>query len=114
MLNTTITEAHTVNWDAGERKTEETLKATGDMYAISEFEYDGITEQGLSDLQSGIMYKSFEEALISKHQEYDPTGIKDVKVKSGGNEPIKRVVHGEILIFHPNGSVFDSQGRKIK
>ena len=40
MLETTINEAHVTNWDAGERKTAEALKATGDMMTISDFEYD--------------------------------------------------------------------------
>jgi hypothetical protein len=38
------------------------------MFTISEFEYDGITKEGLSEIKSGIMYKAFEEALIEKHR----------------------------------------------
>ena len=59
MLETTINEAHQTNWDIGDRKVQETLKATGDMYIISDFEYDDITEEGLAEIQSGIMYKAF-------------------------------------------------------
>ena len=114
MLETTINEAHTVNWDAGERKTEETLKATGDMFTISEFEYDGITEDGLNEIQSGIMYAAFEEALISKHQELDPSGVDDIRVEGEQNAPRKVIVNGTVLIFNPDGSVFDTAGRKIK
>ena len=114
MLETTINEAHTTNWDIGERKVDETIKASGDMYIISDFEYDGITEEGLAQIQSGIMYKSFEEALISKHRELDPTGIKDARAEEEPQKPIKRVVNGAVLIFNPDGTVFDLQGRQIK
>ena len=114
MLQTTVNEAHTVNWDIGERKTEETLKASGDMFTISEFEYDGITEEGLSEIKSGIMYKAFEEALIEKHRELDPTGIKEAKTEAKPNQPVKRVVNGSLLIFNPDGSIYDTAGKRIK
>ena len=114
MLETTINEAHTTNWDIGERKLDETMKSTGDMYIISDFEYDGITEDGLAKIQSGVMFKAFEEALISKHQELDPTGIEEAKTEEKPQKPIKRVVNGAVLIFNPDGTVFDMQGRQIK
>lgn len=114
MLTITITEAHTVNWDVGERKLDETMKATGDMYAISDFEYDGITEQGLSELKSGIMYKAFEEALINKYRELEPSGINEVSAEPTQKTPIKRVVNGVVLIFNPDGSIYDLKGNKIK
>ena len=114
MLNITINEAHTVNWDIGNRKVDETLKASGDMYTISEFEYDGITEQGLSEIKSGIMFKAFEETLVAKYQESNPNGIDGVKTDSSQTKPIKRVVNGNVVIFNPDGTVYDLSGKRIK
>lgn len=114
MLQITVNEAHTVNWDAGERKLDETLKATGDMYAVSDFEYDGITEQGLADLKSGIMYKAFEEALIAKYNQLEPTAIGGAKSDENQNKSCKRVVNGAVLIFNPDGSIYDLSGNRIK
>ena len=114
MLQTTILEAHTVNWDIGERKVDETLKATNDMYLISDFEYDGITKEGLAQIQSGIMYKAFEEALISKYQELDPDGVESVKGTKTVNEAKKIIVNGVVFIYHPDGKVYDEAGRRIK
>lgn len=114
MLNTTIMEAHTVNWDIGELKLDETLKATDDMFVISDFEYDGITEKGLNAIKSGIMFKAFEEALINKYRELDPTGIEEARTEEKPQKPIKRVVNGAVLIFNPDGTVFDLQGRQVK
>lgn len=114
MLSITINEAHKVNWDTGERKLDETMKATSDMYTISEFENDGITDSGLSEIQSGIMYKAFEEALINKYKELDPSGISTVTTESQQQKPVKRVVNGAVLIFNPDGSVYDLKGNRIK
>ena len=114
MLETTINEAHTTNWDIGERKVNETLKATGDMSIVSDFEIDDITEEKLAEIQSGIMYKSFEEALIDKYRELDPTGVEELKTEEKPQKPIKRVVNGAVLIFNPDGTVFDLQGRQVK
>lgn len=114
MLETTIYEAHQTNWDLGEQKVAESLKATGDMYLISEFEDDGITEDGLNEIQSGIMYKAFEEALVSKYMELDPTGIEESGIGGKEQKSIKRVVNGAVLIFNPDGTVVDMQGRRIK
>lgn len=114
MLTTTINEAHTVNWDTGERKVEETMKTTSDMYTISEFEDDGITDEGLNKIQSGIMYKAFEEALISKYNELNPTEVKEISADSKQNKPVKRVVKGSVLIFNPDGTIYDTKGNRIK
>ena len=114
MLQTTTNEAHTVNWDVGNRKTDETLKATGDMFTISEFEDEGITEGGLAELKSGIMFKSFEEALIDKYKELVPTAVEELNVSEKPKQPRKVLVNGAVLIFNPDGSVRDGSGRKIK
>ena len=37
-----------------------------DMWEISNFEYEGITDEGLAAIDSDIMFKSFEEALIQE------------------------------------------------
>ena len=113
-LETTINEAHTTNWDIGERKVNETLKATADMSIVPDFEIDDITEEKLAEIQSGIMYKSFEEALIDKYRELDPSGIDELKTEEKSQKPIKRVVNGAVLIFNPDGTVFDLQGRQVK
>lgn len=114
MLTITINEAHTVNWDTGRRKTDETLKATGDMYTISEFEDEGITDQGLAEIKSGIMFKAFEEALVKKYQELEPSVVKEAAVENKPQKSFKRVVNGAVLIFNPDGSVYDLKGNKIK
>ena len=114
MLTVTINEAHTVNWDVQERKLDETMKATGDMYTISEFEDDGITQEGISKLESGIMYKAFEQALIDKYNELNPTDVKEIESDSSAKKPIKRIVNGAVLVFNPDGSVYDLKGNKIK
>ena len=114
MLQITINEAHTTNWNTGERKLEETLKASGDMYTISDFEDEGIDEKGLAEIKSGIMFKAFEQALIDKYNELNPTSIDEVNVDTKPQKPVKRLVNGEILIFNPDGSVYDLKGNKIK
>ena len=114
MLQTTINEAHNVNWEIGERKTSETLKATGDMFAISEFEYDDITDEGLNNIRSGIMYKAFEKALISKYQELDTSDLGDIVEDKEVNKPRKVLINGSFFIFEPDGSVYDGLGKKIK
>jgi len=114
MLELTITEAHTVNWDAGERKTQETLKASGDMYTISDFEYDGITTNGLNQIKSGVAYKSFEKALIDKYKELNKTGNEEISADKKIKTPVKRVINGVVLIFNPDGSIYDTSGKRIK
>ena len=114
MLSITMNEVFGARFDAEERLMYETFDATDDMFDLEDFEYDGITEDGLNEIQSGIMYKAFEEALISKHQELDPTGVENVKAEDKQQQPKKVVVNGAVLIFNPDGSVVDTAGRKIK
>ena len=114
MLNTTINEAHTVNWDAGERKLDETSKSTDDMIKISDFEYDGITEEGLNEIKSGIMYSAFEEALVEAYKNSDDSGVESVHKDNTSPKPRKILENGEIRIYSPDGSVYDTSGRKIK
>lgn len=114
MLNTTIMEAHTTNWDAGERKTEETLKATDDMFTISEFETDGISKEGIAEIQSGIMYKAFEEELIKTYNELNPDGVQDTTIDNNLKGPKKVLIKGQFFIFMPDGSIYDATGKKIK
>ena len=114
MLTTTITEAHTVNWDISGKTLDETMKASNDLITISDFEYNGITEKGLADIQSGIVYKSFEEALTDKYKELNPTGIEAQEEKSVPQKTVKRLVNGMILIFKPDGTIYDLKGNKIK
>lgn len=113
MLQKTINEAHTVNWDAGERKLNETMKASDDMFIISDFETDGITEEGLEKFKSGIMFKSFEDALINKYEE-NPSKIKDTKTKNAPKKGYKQIINKEFLIFNPNGRNYNLKGQQIK
>ena len=89
MLEITIQEAHTTHWDIQERKLYESLDAAGDTYVISEFEYDGITDEGLSDIKSGITYRAFEDALIDKYNELKPTAISTEKAGEKPKNPVK-------------------------
>lgn len=114
MLQITINEAHTVNWDAGERKVEETLKATDDMYTISEFESNGINEEGLEKLKSGIMYNTFQETLINKYHNNNQNGVDTILQENKIQKPKKQIINGNILIFHPDGSVYDISGKRVK
>lgn len=114
MLQTTINEAHTVNWDAGERKLDETLKAGDDMFILSDFETDGINDEKLNEFKSGIMYKAFEDALINKYHELFPSGIEDINADKKEQKPKKQIVNGVVLIFNPDGSVYDTSGKRIK
>ena len=114
MLTTTINEAHTVNWDAGERKLEQTLEATEDMFPVSNFETDGISEAGLNEIKSGIMYKAFEEALITAYNEIELSGIESAESDEIPQKAKKVVVNGRLLIFSPDGSVYDSSGKRLK
>ena len=114
MLQTTINEAHTVNWDAGERKLDETLKASDDMFILSDFATDGITDEKLNEFKSGIMYKAFVDALINKYHELFPSGIEDINADKKEQKPKKQIVNGVVLIFNPDGSVYDTSGKRIK
>ena len=124
MLELTIQEAHNVHWDIQERKLYDSLEAAGDLYAISDFEYDGITDEGLAQINTGIMYKSFEEALIDKYNELKPADNPDPPKEPDAvippttdtqpKGPEKRIVNGAILIFNPDGSIYDLNGKRIK
>lgn len=114
MLDTTILEAHNVHWDTQERILYTSLDASSDIYAVSEFEWDGITDEGLNEIQTGLMYKSFEEALIDKYREIEPTGMKDADVEQTPKETKKVNVNGVILIYNPDGTVYDLNGHRIK
>ena len=113
MIEITVQEAHTVRWNAGDRKVEETLKATGDMYKISEFEYDGISEQGLNELESDIMYNTFKKTLIDAYNKINPDGMDEVsanKRKDVWKEPDGK---GGLTI-HIREQDFDLHGRRRK
>ena len=117
MLNTTIEEAHIVNWNIGEKKVDETIKASNDMYIVSGFEYDGITKKGLDGFESGITFKAFEDALFNKYEELknnERTGFNTKKTKDNLKKTIKCAVDGDVLIFNPNGTIFDIKGNRIK
>ena len=115
MLQITINTAHTVNWNIGERKLQETLKASDDMIKISDFEDDGITPEGLSGLSSGIMYKAFEEALIDKYKELNPdTSVTETKTDEKPKKAVKCLINGAIVIFASDGSVYNLNGERIK
>jgi len=114
MLDITLNEAHNVHWDIQERKLYESLDASGDIYLLSEFEYDGITPEGIAEFKSDISYNGFEKALISKYQELNPTSVSEVKEEESIKKPVKRIVNGNILIFNPDGSVYTLKGEKIK
>lgn len=113
MLTTTINEAHNTNWDAGERKQAETSKATDGMSVISNFETDGISASGLAKIESGITYKAFEEALVNKYQESEANGI-DKIVTDKKDRSKKVLINGQVLIFTPDGSIYNTSGQKIK
>lgn len=155
MLDTTIFEAHNTHWDIQERKLYAALAASEAIYAISEFEYDGITPEGLAEIETSLSYNAFETALIDKYKELktDDTpppdnnndddnnngGENNGGVNNNGNDdnnnnnnnnddgtavksatvtppqaPIKRVINGTVLIFNPDGSVYNIYGQKIK
>lgn len=111
MIDITVNEAHTIRWNVGERKVDETLKATGDMYKISEFETDGITEQGLDEIESDIMYNTFKNTLIDTYKKINPDGIDGVecdKRKGTWKEPDG---HGGLIIHTPKRN-YDLHGRR--
>ena len=114
MLEITTNEAHTVNWNVGELKVNEALKASEDMLTISDFEDDGITEEGLKSIQSGIMYKAFEDALTAKYKDLAPTGMTGTTADGKSYNAVKKLVDGKVLILNPNGSVYDINGHLIK
>ena len=64
--------------------------------------------------QPEIMYKAFEQALIDKYNELNPTDVKEIESDSSVKKPIKRIVNGAVLVFNPDGSVYDLKGNKIK
>ena len=128
MLNKTVLEAQTTNWDIGEQKVEEALKTNEDMNVISDFEYDGITKKGLDEINSGISFQAFEDALIKKYNEYkssegqntngeqkpDETTSVDSKELNNVTKTVKLVKNGKIIISSPDGSVYDLSGRQVE
>ena len=108
MLSLTVDEARTARWDTGEQLLNETNKFTDDMWDISNFEYDDITDEGLAEIDSGIMFSSFEEALIKA----TATGIKNTK--NDENKAKKRIIKGHLEIRQPDGKVYNSLGQRIK
>ena len=146
MLDTTIFEAHNSHWDMQERKLYASLAASEAIYAISEFEYDGITSEGLADIESALSYNAFQTALTDKYKELKPNdttppdnndddknndnnndGVNNNNNNNNNDEtsvnsttvtppqaPIKRVINGTVLIFNPDGSVYNIYGQKIK
>lgn len=114
MLQTTINEAHTTNWDAGERKLEETLKVNDDMQTIIDFEIDGITDNGLAKIKSGITNKALEDVLVNVYKEKCPDGIQAIKASNKDESAKKVLVNGTVLILHQDGSVYDASGKKLK
>ncbi len=125
MLSITINEAHTVNWDIGERKVEETLNATGDMYALQDFEMEGITDEGLAQIKSGITYAAFRDAMTNKQetlsakvneltpQEEDPeeTGMQEVESKTGKT---RKVIKNKKLVIESKIGDYNLNGTKVK
>ena len=91
MLTTTVLEAHTVNWDISEKKVDETIKATNDMYSITDFEYDGITEREFNNIKSGITLKAFEDALLEKYKDYLKTAILNTNTDTIIKKPTKHI-----------------------
>ena len=115
MLDTTILEAHNTHWDTQERLLYASLDASSDVYAVSEFEWEGITDDGLNEIQTGLMYKSFEEALIDKYREIDSTGIGDSQVEQLPNGFIKVRKDGKVYIYNPaENTYYDLNGHRIK
>ena len=133
MLDITTNDAHNTHWDIQERKLYEALAASDAIYAISECEYDGITPEGLAGIDSPIAYNAFETALIEKYEPLKPadttpdenpddgagddeteTSIQNTEASNVQQKPVKRVVNGAVLIFNPDGSVYNIYGQRIK
>lgn len=114
MLQTTINEAHTTNWDASEKRLAESTKAGDDMQILLDFEMDGITKEGLDKIKSGIMFKALEDTLISEYQGSNPNGVEDVQANKDEKKSKKVIVNGAVIILQPDGSVYDASGRKLK
>ncbi len=140
MLDITTNDAHNTHWDIQERKLYEALAASDAIFALSEFEYDGITPEGLASIESPIAYNAFETALIEKYQPLKPeepttpdvpppddnndnpddgnddteTSIQNTETSNVQQKPVKRVVNGAVLIFNPDGTVYNVYGQRIK
>ena len=133
MMDITLSEAHNLHWDIQERKLYESLDASSDIYLISDFEFEGITPEGLAEFKSGISLNGFEQALIDKYNELkpeeepdnpdepdipdepdEPDAITSAESESKPQKPVKRVVNGAVLIFNPDGTVYNLNGQRIK
>lgn len=115
MVQSTINEAHTTNWDAGNRKLDETMNATDDMLLISDFELDGITDDGISQIKSGILYKSFEDAVIAKYKASCIDSISENALKAPLNKNIKKINNKSKRVeIHTEGSIYDTNGKRIQ
>lgn len=115
MIQTTINEAHTTNWDAGNRKVDETMKATDDMLLLSDFETDGITEEGLSQIKSGILYKAFEDAVIEK---YKTSCIDNISKQTSQQASVKNIkkfnARNKRVEIQSGAFIYDTNGKRIQ
>lgn len=110
MLLTTINEAHTVRWDYGERLTEEISKYNNDFIEILYFEdKENLTTKDINSLSSGIMRKSFKEALI---KEYTTTDIKSTEENQKIKKSKKVITKDGVIIENPDGTKYKITGQK--
>ena len=114
LLLTTINEAHTVRWDYGDRLLEETSKYNEDCLKLSDFEYGGLKMEDFNNLSSGIMKKSFKEALLKEYSDYEASGIKNESKEEQFKKPQKIIDKNSIKIKLPDGSEYNIDGSRIK
>lgn len=119
MLETTLQTAHNVHWDIQEQLLYESLNTSADIFAISEFEYDGITDKGLDSIKSYISFDCFESALMDKYgelkkEEKPDTAINAPEAEAQIKKPVKKVINGKVYVFTQDGSVYNLNGEQIK